>query len=245
MNKNNKTRHNHTTGSLIPLTGEDGWAWHDVVGDLRVVDADGDTSISSLVGTWKTDSWWVGRTASSNPDLSTAHVELSTWVASSSVESNDLTAEEVVSRWDAGWDPVGVFAFVGNELVNTPDLTGQSVLVDLEPLQACWVRGRSGIWNLREVCDDWTLVRWVDGLGGSVTVMPFKGNGRSSGNRQNRAFWCTSINIASKVGAGDVHDWAVAWWGTDDSRVVVDVLECSVSVDHGGRRGKEGENGSD
>lgn len=90
------------------------------------------------------------------------------------LQSNDLRADQVITSWDAGWDVVCVLALVGNELVDTPGLAREAVLVDLEPLQAGWVGGLGGIWDLGEVGDDGALVGGVDGLGGAVAVVPFE-----------------------------------------------------------------------
>lgn len=64
--------------------------------------------------------------------------------------TDDLVAQEVLAGRDAARDVEGHLALVGDETVNAPGLVGrgQTVLVDLEPLQT-GDRALSSIRNLR------------------------------------------------------------------------------------------------
>lgn len=94
---------------------------------------DGNAGIATPVSTGEADGGRRSGSTTSNTDLSAAHVELSTGVGASSMESDDLTSEEVVTSRNAAGDPGSVLALVGNELIDGPGLTAQTILLDLEP----------------------------------------------------------------------------------------------------------------
>lgn len=77
------------------------------------------------------------------------------------MESNNLAAEEVVARGDGRRNASGVNTTIGNELVNSPSITAQAIVIDLEPLEAVGAGGGS-VSNLGEVGKDRALVGRVD-----------------------------------------------------------------------------------
>lgn len=98
------------------------------------------------------------------------HVELSTRVRTSSVESDELDTEEVLARGNATGDGEGDLALVGDQLVNGPGATVKTVMVDLEPLEA----SDSGLSSIGNLCTriQISLVLILIKLAGGLTGKP-------------------------------------------------------------------------
>lgn len=77
-----------------------------------------------------------------------------------------LSAHEVITRRDATWHGESSNTLVGNHLVDSPrsKIGIESVLIDLEPLEAGHVRLQRGV-DLGEVNHDWALMTGVDRVG--------------------------------------------------------------------------------
>jgi len=139
------------------------------VGSGTGIQVELDSWVRSRVDTWNVVGSWVCRATAGNTELGTFHlfdcrlamcrdeimvtyVELSTWVGTSSVKSNKLTTEEVVSWWDAGGDSHGDLALVANEFSNGPLSVGETILIDLEPARIG--DGAGGRVHFGHVCHD-------------------------------------------------------------------------------------------
>ena len=73
------------------------------------------------------------------------------------MKGNNLTTEEVVSWWDAGWNGHGDLALVGNELSNGPLSVGETILIDLEPTRVG--DGAGGGVHFGHICHDYQCHR--------------------------------------------------------------------------------------
>lgn len=61
---------------------------------------------------------------------------MGTGIGASSVESEELDTEKVLARLNATGNRKGKLALVGDELVNSPNIVGKTVVVDLQLLEA-------------------------------------------------------------------------------------------------------------
>ena len=114
-----------------PLTLEYAWTRSGVC-LLPTVQVVCDSRVGSLVRARKTDGGrGLARAAGDDVDLRTLHVELRTGVATRRVQSNQLTAEQILAWRDAGWDGDGLLALVGDQTVNTPLRAVEGVFGDL------------------------------------------------------------------------------------------------------------------
>lgn len=143
----------------------DGRAGDGVLADAGP-DVDTDTGVGARVGTWELDDGGRRSTgATRDVELDAAHVELSTRVVGGGVESNDLATEEVVARGDVGGKlnvPLAVLSLA--ELVDSPDTVVETLLLDLEPVQAGNISSSGRVVDLGKVGNDGTLVglsNWV------------------------------------------------------------------------------------
>jgi hypothetical protein len=138
----------------------DGRAWNGIRTSslINIVD---NTRASTSVGTWESNllRWASSRSASSNSDLEARWVDLNTRVGPSSVESNQLVADDVVSWGERSWE-LEVVWLVIDEVVGGPGSVGALALVgNLEPdLGGLWVVVGAVSWALGKVGSDWALV---------------------------------------------------------------------------------------
>lgn len=116
---------------VIHLTLEYTWTRSSVC-LLPIVQVVCDSRVGSLIRAGKTDSGrGLARAAGDDVDLRTLHVELRTGVATRRVQSNQLTAEQILAWRDARRDGDGLLALVGNQAVDTPLRAVKGVFSDL------------------------------------------------------------------------------------------------------------------
>jgi len=137
------------------------------------------------------------------------------------VESDDFTTEEVVTVGDVGWDLDVPLTTSLVESVDGPGTTVEALLLDLEPVETGNVALAGGAVDLGKVDNDGSLVggsNWVITVGGAlltVGVVPLNLDSRSSGDCAGASSRLVSVDVASKVGAGHLHDGVVVWCQTD------------------------------
>jgi len=85
-----------------------------------LVDIDEDARIGGAVGSRNANTSWRSAAPTSDIDLVAGHVELGTAYAAGDVKSDDLGAEEVLSRGDGRWDGDSVVATVVVENLRSP-----------------------------------------------------------------------------------------------------------------------------
>lgn len=208
-----------------------GWLWvgatagnwagsGDLVVDGAGVEVELDTRVGAGVDSGNVVGGWGKGATTGNVDLSALHVELSAWVVSSGVESDELNTEEVVAWGNASWD-LELVSTVCDELVNGPSAAIVTLLVDLEP-SAVGDGGGGGIADLGEVGHDWSLVGSINDQPSSVVgvegVGPSDGDLSTSwdidnvGREDGERVWST---IASHGSVGDILNWAIVGWESE------------------------------
>ena len=81
-------------------------------------------------------SWSLIRRRTNNVNLSALHVELGTQIRACSVQRNQLTPQQVLSRRNAFGNRNRLLSLVRNQTVNTPFGSVECVLSDFEPAAA-------------------------------------------------------------------------------------------------------------
>jgi hypothetical protein len=108
-----------------------------------------------------------GGGATRDADLTTAVVELGGALAVGLVEGNDLRADQVVAIREVG-ELDGDLALVGDELLNSPFATGQTLFEDLGPDGTLTLS--VGLGNVNH---DWSFVGGSDGPVNMVSRWPY------------------------------------------------------------------------
>lgn len=97
-----------------------------------------DPRVRPLVRTRQTDrSRRLTRTPRSDVDLRTLHVELCTRITASRVQRDQLAAQQVLARRDAGRDSDGLLSLVGDQAVDAPFGAVKGVFGDLCSVNGC------------------------------------------------------------------------------------------------------------
>lgn len=115
------------------------WTW-DLVGGERLVNIDKDTGISLRVESGSKSTRWSCGSGTSDLEVNTLRVVLSSIGLLSRVKSNDLVSENIVARGDVCWDGDRPRVVVGNQGIGSP-VTGdggvivKSTSINLEPLK--------------------------------------------------------------------------------------------------------------
>ena len=168
-----------------------------------------------LICTWEADGGGsLGCSAAADVDLGTLHVQLRALAASRGMESNQLTAEQVLAVLDARRDSDGLNATVGNQLVHSPELGGGIIAFrrDLEPA-ATDTAISLRICNLLHVGHDWAFVGGIDdvGGGGSQSVTPVGLHGLAGLDIDDFVGWGGWVGaaVAGDVVRGDVLDRSI------------------------------------
>lgn len=84
----------------------------------------------------------------------------------------------------------------------------------------------------------------INGLGVPAHVVPLESDSASSSDREDIGSGGVAVDVASNVGAVNVHDGVVVRGLADGARLVVDVLKSSMALNDGSGSCKESGNGS-
>jgi len=147
-------------------------AWDDVAGD-GLVDVDQHAGIGVLVVSGEGNTGGRGRSRSRDGKLNASNVWLNSVDVVGTVEGDDLTAEQVVSRSEIRGNGNINTALSVQQSVDSPASASESILIDLKP-NVSSTRVGSG-----EVNHDGTLVGVLDDVirGRVGIVMPLNSNG--------------------------------------------------------------------
>lgn len=236
---------------VLALVGPGDGARGSVAGGSRVVDVDEDTGLAAIVGTGEVDSGRGRASArSANGKLGAANVELSTALLAGAVETNVLSAHEVVALGQGVGQGEGEVVDarvvdVGGPLEAGVGDGAGGQLVDLEPLAVAEVVGGLGaVGGLAHVDGEGAGVAQlrVDGEADLVTGLD------RVGARLGADVGIEATLVADDVVRGDVGDGRVGVGGLAHklvglSLVAVDDESLEVVVGKGGRDG--GSNGQE
>jgi len=125
------------------------------------------------------------------------------------VMGNDFCTKEVIAWSESRGQSAAVLATVGNELVNCPLATAQTILAKLRPDSTVTIARGSG-----NVNNDGTLVGSSNDIVTPTVVVPFKGN-RISSLGGDRASYITVVHVAVDLGSRNILHGVVVWWGAN------------------------------
>lgn len=215
------------SSTTTTAASKDWWSWDDIV-QAWDVDVDPDAWIGTAICTWERDGWaGVSSSSTSDGDLGTTEVKLSSGVVSSRVERDGLSSQQVITVGDIAGNGEGPLSAIGVELVNSPCGSAQTILMDLEPGETRSA-GSCSIVDLGEVCNGRSLVRRIDTLTGTTFMMEF--GGESGASWDGGFVWLSTVttDIAGHIGRANILDGVIVGWATDVARPVIDTTNLEV-----------------